>query len=247
MGNQRTATAIRRFLYSRQHEFLQLEGQARRVPRRAAQVKEAATAKRPRRGMHSPSMPASKPPCVATAQSWPTAPAGDGRTQCDSMRCSTRPGRVPPVGSGLPTRRQPASLPSCHRPGRTGPGPIGRTSGPRRLSGRFLADGGGTLHHFSQKTLVTPSISVLRIQSSQYCFGRLPCFAVRREPKIHRSFGTPVACATQRACARSYWRWLFSPWCSRRRSVGSTYPGGGLSADKWKGLSRGCLAHFFRG
>ena len=34
---------------------------------RAAQVKEAATAKRPRREMHSPPMPASKPPCVATA------------------------------------------------------------------------------------------------------------------------------------------------------------------------------------
>ena len=80
--------------------------------------------------------------------------------------------------------------------------------------------------------------------------GRVPLFLPSgREPRIHRSFGTPVACATQRAraCARSYWRWLFSPWCSRRRSVGSTYPGGGLSADKWKGLSRGCLAHFFRG
>ena len=34
---------------------------------RAAQVKEAATAKRPRREMHLPPMPASKPPCVATA------------------------------------------------------------------------------------------------------------------------------------------------------------------------------------
>ena len=66
---------------------------------RAPQVKEAATAKRPRRGMHSPSMPVSKPPCVATARSWPTAPAGDGRTQCDSLVCSTRPGRVPPVAA----------------------------------------------------------------------------------------------------------------------------------------------------
>ena len=69
-----------------------------------------ATAKRPRREMHSPPMPASKPPCVATARSWPTAPAGDGRTQCDSMGCSTRPGRVPPVGSG----------PLAARPGREG-------------------------------------------------------------------------------------------------------------------------------
>ena len=77
---------------------------------RAAQVKEAATAKRPRREMHSPPMPASKPPCVATARNWPTAPAGDGRTQCDSMGCSTRPGRVPPVGSG----------PLAARPGREG-------------------------------------------------------------------------------------------------------------------------------
>ena len=55
-------------------------------------------------------MPASKPSCVATARSWPTAPAGDGRTQCDSMVCSTRPGRVPPVGSG----------PLAARPGREG-------------------------------------------------------------------------------------------------------------------------------
>ena len=60
--------------------------------------------------MHSPPMPASKPPCVATARSWPTAPAADGRTQCDSMGCSTRPGRVPPVGSG----------PLAARPGREG-------------------------------------------------------------------------------------------------------------------------------
>ena len=35
---------------------------------RAAQVKEAATAKRPRREMHSPPMPASKPPCVHGAE-----------------------------------------------------------------------------------------------------------------------------------------------------------------------------------
>ena len=108
---------------------------------RAAQVKEAATeaatAKRPRRGMHSPPMPASKPPCVAPARSWPTAPAGDGRTQCDSMGCSTRPGRVPPVGSGLPARRQPASLPSCHRPGRTGPGPVAARPGREGYPGRF--------------------------------------------------------------------------------------------------------------
>ena len=109
---------------------------------RAAQVKEAATAKRPRRGMNSPSMPASKPPCVATARSWPTAPAGDGRTQCDSMVCSTRPGRVPPVGSGLPAMRQPASLESCHRPGRTGPGPLAARPGREGYPGPFLADGG---------------------------------------------------------------------------------------------------------
>ena len=58
---------------------------------RAAQVKEAATAQRPRREMHSPPMPASKPPCVATARSWPTAPAGDGRTQCDSLCAAPGP------------------------------------------------------------------------------------------------------------------------------------------------------------
>ena len=85
-------------------------GPARRVPRRAAKPPGKARAKRPRREMHSPPMPASKPPCVATARSWPTAPAGDGRTQCDAMGCSTRPGRVPPVGSG----------PLAARPGREG-------------------------------------------------------------------------------------------------------------------------------
>ena len=58
---------------------------------RAAQVKEAATAKRPRREMHSPPMPASKPPCVATARSWPTAPAGDRCTQCDSLCAAPGP------------------------------------------------------------------------------------------------------------------------------------------------------------
>ena len=58
---------------------------------RAAQVKEAATAKRPRREMLSPPMPASKPPCVATARSWPTAPVGAGRTQCDSLCAAPGP------------------------------------------------------------------------------------------------------------------------------------------------------------
>ena len=56
-------------------------------------------------------------------------PAGDGRTQCDSLVCSTRPGRVPPVGSGLSARRQPASLPSWHTPGRTGPDPLAGAPG----------------------------------------------------------------------------------------------------------------------
>ena len=104
---------------------------------RAAQVKEAATAKRPRREMPPPPMAASKPPCVATARSWPTAPAGDGRTQCNSLVCSTRPDRVPPVGSGLPAMRQPASFPSCHRPGRTGPGPLAARPGREGSPGRF--------------------------------------------------------------------------------------------------------------
>ena len=94
-------------------------GPARRVPRRAADLMEKRArprSKRPRprsgRGVRCTRhpMPASKPSCVATARSWPTAPAGDGRTQCDSMVCSTRPGRVPPVGSG----------PLAARPGREG-------------------------------------------------------------------------------------------------------------------------------
>ena len=111
---------------------------------------QARTAKPPRRGMHSPPMPASKPPCVATARSWPTAPAGDGRTQCDSMVCSTRPGRLPPVGSGLPAMRQPASLPSCHRPGRTGPGPLAARPGREGYPGRFwLLVDPAPLHHLS--------------------------------------------------------------------------------------------------
>ena len=111
---------------------------------RAAQVKEAArprprprTAKPPSRGMPSPHMPANTRPSVATARSWPTAPAGDGHTQCDSMVCSTRPGRVPAVGSGLPAKRQPASLPSCHRPGRTSPGPLAARPGREGYPGRF--------------------------------------------------------------------------------------------------------------
>ena len=66
------------------------------------------------------------------------------------MVCSTRPGRVPPVGSGLPARRQPASLPSCHRPGRTGP--LAARQGREGYPGPFWADGGGTLHHCSPKT-----------------------------------------------------------------------------------------------
>ena len=111
---------------------------------------QARTAKPPRRGMHSPPMPASKPPCVATARSWPTAPGGDGRTQCDSMGCSTRPGRLPPVGSGLPARRQPASLPSCHRPGRTGPGPLAARPGREGYPGRcWLMVDQAPLHHLS--------------------------------------------------------------------------------------------------
>ena len=118
---------------------------------RAAQVKEAATAKRPRREMHSPPMPASQPPCVATARSWPTAPAGDGRTQCDSLVCSTRPDRVPPVGSGLPAMRQPASFPSCHRPGRTGPGPLAARPGREGSPGRFWLMGEGLSTIFRRK------------------------------------------------------------------------------------------------
>ena len=61
--------------------------------------------------------------------------------------CSTRPGRVPPVGSGLPAMRQPASLPSCHRPGRTGPGPLAARPGREGYPGPFWADGGDTLPH----------------------------------------------------------------------------------------------------
>ena len=111
---------------------------------------QARTAKPPRRGMHSPPLPASKPPCVATARSWPTAPAAVGRTQCDSMVCSTRPGRLPPVGSGLPARRQPASLPSCHRPGRTGPGPLAARPGREGYPGRcWLMVNPAPLHHLS--------------------------------------------------------------------------------------------------
>ena len=62
------------------------------------------------------------------------------------MVCSTRPGRVPPVGSGLPARRQPASLPSCHRPGRTGPlaARPGREGYPGRFGLMVESPGGAT-------------------------------------------------------------------------------------------------------
>ena len=113
---------------------------------------------------------------VATAQSWPTAPAADGRTQCDSMVCGTRPGRVPPVGAGLPARRQPASLPSCHRPGRTGPGPVAARPGREGYPGPFWADGGGTVHHFSQQYLVKSAVPLYVYNHAHSFLGRAPGF-----------------------------------------------------------------------
>ena len=95
--------------------------------------------------MHWRPMPPSKPGSVATAQSWPTAPAADGRTQCD-LHGVQYPARSLAAGwvrfaSQAPARFAPEL--SQARQDR----PFGRTSGPRRLSGLFLADGGGTLHH----------------------------------------------------------------------------------------------------
>ena len=52
-------------------------------------------------------------------------------------------GKQHEVGAGLPAMRQPASLPSCHRPGRTGPGPVAARPGREGYPGPFWADGGG--------------------------------------------------------------------------------------------------------
>ena len=55
------------------------------------------------------------------------------------MVCSTRPGRLPPVGSGLPAMHAPARFaPELSQARQDRPRPFGRTAGPRRLSGPFL-------------------------------------------------------------------------------------------------------------
>ena len=47
-------------------------------------------------------MPPNRPTSADTGQRWPTARATVGRARCDSMVCSTLPGRLPPVGVQLP-------------------------------------------------------------------------------------------------------------------------------------------------
>ena len=143
---------------------------------RAAQVKEAATAKRPRREMHSPPMPASKPPCVATARSWPTAPAGDGRTQCDSLCAAPGPVACRRLGPVC----QPGASP---RRSRAVTGPAGQAQArwphvraAKAIRAVFLADGGGNVHHLSVKYLVKSDVAALRIQSSPQFFRLVPRF-----------------------------------------------------------------------
>ena len=120
-----------------------------RVPSRAAQVKEAATAKRrgvrctrhpcrqvslrvsPRRGAGRPHPPAMGARSVIH---WCAAP---GPVACRRLGPVCQP-CASPLRSRAVTGRQDR------------PRPFGRTSWPRRLSGPLLADGGGTLHRFSQ-------------------------------------------------------------------------------------------------
>ena len=167
-------------------------GPARRVPRRAADLMEKRArprSKRPRprsgRGVRC-----TRHPCrQASLRVSPRRGAGRlhplamGGTQCDSMGCSTRPGRVPPVGSCLPARRQPASLPSCHRPGRTGPGLVAARPGREGYPGRFWLMG-DTLHRFSQKYLVNSSISALYLQYRPHFKAWLPLFLPSGESRI---------------------------------------------------------------
>ena len=82
--------------------------------------------------MHSRSMPASKPPCVATARSWPTAPAADGRTPCDSMGCK-HPARSRAAGWVRFASQAPARFaPELSQARQDRPRPLGRTAGPRK-------------------------------------------------------------------------------------------------------------------
>ena len=146
------------------------EARAAQVAARAARPRpRPRTAKRPRRGMPWRPMPPNKPASVATAQSWPTARAAGGRAREPRPGLSvlsSRPARRPrAVGSvtvragldraGAPRRPIPASRAAagrvCHPEGRSRAedGAAVDTPDTRRLSGPFLADGGGTVHHCS--------------------------------------------------------------------------------------------------
>ena len=65
----------------------------------------------------------------------------------------TRPGHLPPVGSGLPARRQPASLPSCHR---HGPGPVAARPGREGSPGQFWLMGEVSVTAFNLNTEENP-------------------------------------------------------------------------------------------
>ena len=160
---------------------------------RAAQVKEAATAKRPRREMHSPPMPASKPPCVATARSWPTAPAGDGRTQCDSLCAAPGPVACRRLGPVC----QPGASPLRSR-AVTGQA---QARWPHVLAAKAIrAVFGGWWRQYPPSLAENLSKFVcLRstsISTSTFWRPGPPVFAVRREPRIHR----PTACTYLLGC-----------------------------------------------
>ena len=106
------------------------------------------TAKPPRRGMPWRPMPPHTPARVVTARRWPNARAAAGPARGDAMACSTRSGRLPPVGSSLlagPSPTLPRVADRRHRPSRVYVTPLlepldcrtpGRTMGPEPLSRR---------------------------------------------------------------------------------------------------------------
>ena len=80
----------------------------------------------------------------------------------------TRPGHLPPGGSGLPARRQPASLPSCHR---HGPGPVAARPGRENSRGQFWLMGEVSVTAFNLNTEENPP----GWRKSPYSFPPLPC------------------------------------------------------------------------
>ena len=66
--------------------------------RRLGRLRSHPPVRHARQRQHWRLMPPNKPASVATAQSWPNAPAAVGRARCYSMVCSTRPLALRPRG-----------------------------------------------------------------------------------------------------------------------------------------------------